>query len=64
VSGAPISERIAARSIEVVSSTIPADLTLDEWRRTRAAGRLSAARRRRLRVEALHLTSSLKRWVT
>jgi hypothetical protein len=60
---APISERLAGRSVQVISSTIPPNVTLDEWRETRAR-KPSGSRRLRVLIEALAVTSPLKRQVT
>jgi hypothetical protein len=50
--------------ILIVSSTIPPNVTLDEWRRTRAAAKPSGSRRLRLLIEALRIAPPLKRQVT
>jgi hypothetical protein len=50
--------------ILIVSSTIPPNVTLDEWRQTRAAAKPSRSRRFRLLIEALHVTPPLKRQAT
>jgi hypothetical protein len=61
MSAAPISERIAGRSVQIVSSTIPPNVTLDELRRARAAARPFRAPRWRLLIEALYGSSPLNR---
>jgi hypothetical protein len=63
MTGIPISDRIVSRSVQIVSSTIPPNVTLDEWRQT-CGGDTVGPRRLRLLIEALDITSRLKRQVT
>jgi hypothetical protein len=53
-----VSERIEREAVQVVECTIPADMTLDEWRRCRprAERRRPTLRRNRTPAAARHLT--------
>jgi hypothetical protein len=61
---AQISQRISSDSFSVISSTIPPNVTCNEWRQARAAARPVKSPRLRLLIEALNVTPSLKRTVT
>jgi hypothetical protein len=60
---AKLSERIANGSFLVISSPIPPNVSLDEWRQTRPAAKPFKSTRLRLLIEALHVTPSHKRKV-
>jgi hypothetical protein len=53
-----LSERVGREAVQVVESTIPADMTIDEWRRRRPRTEPRRPRRRRHRTPdaARHLS--------
>jgi hypothetical protein len=55
---ATVSERVERDSVQVVECTIPAEMTLDEWRRNRPRARNTHLRPRRQRTPRAnrHLT--------